>query len=84
MILSGLSSTGTTYIPYKYGAYDKALAYIEWRDAQMAMRTLNGACDHPDNRVVWKLQTYEYMCKACETVFPYDEVRKVVDGGSDA
>ena len=72
------------HVPYEYGAYDEALAYIEWEDAQMAMRTLKGGCDHPGSRVVWKLHTYEYVCRVCETVFPYREVRKVVDGGSYA
>ena len=72
------------HVPYEYGAYDEALVYIEWEDAQMAMRTLKGGCDHPGSRVVWKLQTYEYVCRVCETVFPYDEVRKVIDRGSDA
>ena len=71
----------TGYVPYVYNVYDQALAYIEWQDAQMALRTLEQGCDHPDNRVVWKLQTYEYVCRACKTVFPYDKVREIVDGG---
>mgnify|MGYP005830564781 FL=1 len=53
--------------------------YIEWSDAQQAMRIVDSRCDHPDESVVWKLQTYEYVCRACETVFSYDELRKIVD-----
>tara|TARA_R110002020_G_scaffold8169_2_gene33282 strand:+ start:775 stop:921 length:147 start_codon:yes stop_codon:yes gene_type:complete len=40
---------------------------------------MDSRCDHPDESVMWKLQTYEYVCRACEAVFSYDELRKIVD-----
>jgi len=70
------------YVPYVYGSYPAGKVYLEWPDAHMAMRSLSNDCDHPETQVVWKLQTYEYVCKACQTVFPYSDLRRVIDNAS--
>jgi hypothetical protein len=67
------------HVPYAYGTYVADRVYLEWPDAHMAMRELSEGCDHPETRVIWKLQTYEYVCRACQTVFPYDDLRKIID-----
>ena len=53
--------------------------YLHWPEVYQAMLAIKPECDHPEDRVVWKLQTYEYLCKTCGTVFSYDDLRKMID-----
>jgi hypothetical protein len=44
-----------------------------------AMRELKSDCDHPEERIFWKLQTYEYVCKDCETLFSHEDIRGIMN-----
>lgn len=55
---------------------------IVWLDAQKALeaiRQLKPDCEHPQNKVRWKLSTAEYHCRECWTLFPYKEVAQIVN-----
>ena len=54
---------------------------VEWLDPRlvlMALAEIKPDCPHPVKRVVWKLGTAEFLCKECETLFPYREVQPIV------
>ena len=54
---------------------------VEWSDPRlvlMAMAEIKPDCPHPKKKVAWKLGTAEFLCKECETLFPYREISPIV------
>jgi len=62
-----------------YQKYGCGVVYLDWADVHPVLQALSSSCDHPAERVVWKLQTSEYVCRSCETVFPYAKVRAFLE-----
>ena len=60
----------------------KNIVWLDSLKALDALREIKSDCEHPRNRVRWKLSTAEYHCRECQTLFSYDEVAAIVNSSN--